>query len=177
MSKISNITETEFLVLEIASSSAPDASKLLLAVVCSHEKGHALTEFFNVIDDLAQSYKNIIILGDFNVNVLKNTFHSRHRIDAINERSLYLVPYGATIFSNNPATSIDLAIVDSSSKLVSFSKTNSPIAVGHLAINLVYKFVADKVSNKTVTYRNFRNCDKKRCLKKLLVRYHVILLL
>ena len=54
MSKISNITETEFLVLEIASSSAPGASKLLLAVVYRHEEGHVLTEFFNLIDDLAQ---------------------------------------------------------------------------------------------------------------------------
>ena len=162
MSKISNIAETEFLVLEIASSSAAGASKLLLAVVYRHEEGHVLTEFFNVIDDLAQSYKNIIILGDFNVNVLKNTFHSRHLIDAINERSLYLVPYGATNFSNNAATSIDLAIVDSSSKLVSFSKTDSPIAAGHLAINLVYKFVTDKISNKTITYRNFRSCDNKK---------------
>ena len=87
-----------------------------------------------------------------NVNVLKNTFHSRHLIDAINKRSLYLVPYGATNFSNNAATSIDLAIVDSSSKLVSFSKTDSPIAAGYLAINLVYKFVADKISNKTGTW-------------------------
>ena len=78
--------------------------------------------------------------------------------------SLYLVPYGATNFSNNATTSIDIAFVDSSSKLVSFSKTDSPIAAGHLAINLVYKFVADKISNKSVTYRNFRNCDKKRCL-------------
>ena len=165
MSKISDITETEFLVLEIASSSAPGASKLLLAVVYRHEEGHVLTEFFNIIDELAQSYKNIIILGDFNVNVLKNAFHSRHLLDAINERSLYLVPYGATNFSNNAATSIDLAIVDSSSKLVSFSKIDSPIAAGHLAINLVYKLIADKTSNKTVTYRNFRNCDKKRCPK------------
>ena len=86
--------------MEIASSSAPGASKLLLAVVYRHEGGHVLTEFFNVIDDLAQLYKNIIILGDFNVNVLKNTFNSRHLINAINERSLYLVPYGATNFSN-----------------------------------------------------------------------------
>ena len=73
MSKISDITETEFQVLEIASSSAPVASKLLLAVVYRHEEDHVLTEFFNVIDELAQSYKNIIILGDFNVNVLKLT--------------------------------------------------------------------------------------------------------
>ena len=113
MSKISDITETEFLVLEIASSSAPGASKLLLAVVYRHEEGHVLTEFFNIIDELSQSYKNIIILEDFNVNVLKNTFHSRHLLVAINERSLYLVPYGATYFSDNAATSIDLAIVDS----------------------------------------------------------------
>ena len=111
---------------------------------------------------MAQSYKNIIIFGEFNVNVLKNTFHSRHLLDAINERSLYLVPYGATNFSNNAATSIDLANVDSSSKLVSFSKTYSQIAVGHLAINLVYKFVTNKTRNNTVTFRNFRNCDKKR---------------
>ena len=74
--------------MEVAFSSAPGASKLLLAVVYRHEKGHVLTEFFNVMDELAQLYKNIIILGEFNVNVLKNTFHSRHLRDAINERSL-----------------------------------------------------------------------------------------
>ena len=67
---VKNITETEFPVLEVASSSAPGASKLLLAVVYRHEEGHVLTEFFNVIDELAQSYKNIIILGDLNVDVL-----------------------------------------------------------------------------------------------------------
>ena len=44
-----------FLVLEIASSSASSASKLLLAVVYRHEDNHVLTEFFNVIDQLAQS--------------------------------------------------------------------------------------------------------------------------
>ena len=130
--------------MEAVSSHAPGASKLLLAVVYRHEESHVLTEFFHVIDELAQSYKNIIILGDFNVNVLKNSIHSRHLLDAINERSLYLVPHGATNFSNNAATSIDLALVNSSSKLVSFSKTESPIAAGHLAINLVYKFVTDK---------------------------------
>ena len=162
MSKISDNTETRFLVLEISSSFAPGASKLLLAVVYRHEDGHVFTEFYNAVDQLAQSYKNIIILGDFNVNVLKDTFHSRHLLDAINERSLYLVPYGATKFSNNAATSIDLAIVDRSSKLISFSKTDSPIAVGHLAINLVYMFVMDKTNNKTVTYRHFRNCHKKK---------------
>ena len=48
MSKISNINETEFLELEIAFSSAPGASKLLLAVVYIHEEGHVLTIFFNV---------------------------------------------------------------------------------------------------------------------------------
>ena len=53
MSKISDITETEFLVLEIAPSSAPGASKLLQAVVYGHEKGHVLTEFFNVIDEIS----------------------------------------------------------------------------------------------------------------------------
>ena len=57
--------------------------------------------------------------------------------------------------------------MDNSSKLVSFSKTVSPIAAGHLAINLVYKLVADKTSNKTVTYRNFRNCDKKQMSKDI----------
>ena len=99
--------------MEVAYSSAFGASKLLLAVIYGQEEGHVLTEFFNVINKLAHSYKNIIIFGDFNVNVLKNTFHPRHLLDAINERSLYLVPYGATNFTNNAATSIDLAIVES----------------------------------------------------------------
>ena len=76
--------------MEIASSSAPGASKLLLAVVYRHEDGHVLTE--NVIDEIAQSYTIIIILEDFNVNVLKNSLHSRYLLDAINKRSLYLVP-------------------------------------------------------------------------------------
>ena len=59
MSKISSITETEFLVLEIASSSAPGASKLLLAVVYRHEEGHVLTQFFNVIDELLSHIKTL----------------------------------------------------------------------------------------------------------------------
>ena len=75
---------------------------LITVDIYRHEEGHVLTEFFNVIDDLVQSYKNIIILGDFNVNLLNNTFHSRHLIDAINEHSLYLVPYGATIVTMLP---------------------------------------------------------------------------
>ena len=93
--------------MEIASSSASGASKLLLAVVYRYEKGHVLTEFFNVIDELSQLYKNIIILGYFNVNVFKNTFHSRHLLDAKNERSLYLVAYGATNFSNYAVLRVD----------------------------------------------------------------------
>ena len=75
--------------------------------------------------------------------------------------------------NNNASTSIDLAIVDSSSKLVAFSKTDSPIAVEHLAINLVYKFVVDNISNNTVI---LETAIKKRCLKILFMRYHVILL-
>ena len=59
MSKISDITETEFLVLEIASSSAPDASKLLLAVVYRHEEGHVLTEFFNVMGTVIRIYVDL----------------------------------------------------------------------------------------------------------------------
>ena len=66
--------------------------------------------------------------------------------------------------------------MDSSSKFVSFSKTECPIAAGHLAINLVYKIVADKISNKTVHTVILETLIKERCLKILLVRYHVILL-
>ena len=49
--------------------------------------------------------------------------------------------------------------MDSFSKLVSFNIADSPIAAGNLALNLVYKFVNDKISDKTVTYCNFKYCD------------------
>ena len=40
----------------------------------------------------------------YTVIVHKNTFHSRHLLDTINKRSLYVVLYGATYVSNNAAT-------------------------------------------------------------------------
>ena len=62
--------------MEIASSSAPGASKLLLAVVYKHEEGHLLTEFFNVIDELNEknirnNLKNVCITFCKNFMVLE----------------------------------------------------------------------------------------------------------
>lgn len=89
----------------------------------------------------AHAYKNIIITGNFNCNLLKDNSAAKHLKDFIFSSSLYLVKTKASFHSATCNSWLDAFIIDSKDKLLSFSKSDAPFINGHdllrLSINLM----------------------------------------
>ena len=159
MSSIRHISETEYLILEISNRNKKDISRTLLAVVYRRPNGVMLSEFFLTLESYMQSFKNLIVVGDLNIDLLRVSFESNHLSYLLSERALQYVPFGPTHFGCGQPSAIDIAIVDSLQKVNTYFTSNLPIAAGHLAITFDYKLRMPRFLPKTVTYRDFKHCD------------------
>ena len=158
-SAIKCLSDTEYMILEVFSRKSADTSRFLLAVVYRRPAGVMLSEFFIKLENYMQTFKNIIIVGDFNINMLQTSFESAHLSTLVQERALQFIPFGATHFGHGQPSAIDLAIVDSFSKVKSFFISECPIAAGHHAITFDYKVQVPKFEPRKVTYRDFKRCE------------------
>ena len=75
-----------------------------------------------------QSYKNILVVSDFNVDLSQESIEACHLQNLISERSLKVILFGPTQYGLGRPTAIDHAIVDSMDNVTSFSTSSSPIA-------------------------------------------------
>ena len=116
-SSIHHISETEFIILDVFSRKNSDSSRFLLAVIYRRPAGLMLSEFFIKLENYMQTFKNIVIVGDFNINMLQMSFESAHLSTIVRERALEFIPFGATHFGLGQPSAIDLAIVDSLTKV------------------------------------------------------------
>ena len=158
-SSIHHISETEFMILDVFSRKSADTSRFLLAVIYRRPAGLMLSEFFIKLETYMQTFKNIVIVGDFNINMLQMSFESAHLSTLAQERALEFIPFGATHYGHGQPSSIDLAIVDSLTKVKTFFVSEYPIAAGHHAITFDYKVKIPKFEPRKVTYREFKRCD------------------
>ncbi|XP_057333978.1 uncharacterized protein LOC130673083 [Microplitis mediator] len=120
-----------------------------------------LTEFFDIYSKLAPNFKNIVIAGDLNCNLLENSYVANHLKDFITESSLHCIPYGATFHKNGCDSWLDVILVDSEDKLVFFAKSDSPFADGHDYLLCQYKVDQLQPISKKITFRNLKNCDQQ----------------
>ena len=159
MSSIRHIAETEYLILEISTRNNSDISRTLLAVVYWGPNGIMLSEFFLSLESFMQSFKNLIIVGDLNIDILRVSFESNHLSNLLSERAFQYVLFGPTHFSCGQPSAIDISIVDSLQKVNTYFTSNLPVAAGHLAITFDYELRMPRFLPKTVTYRDFKHCD------------------
>ena len=73
-----HLSETEYLLLEVSTRNKSNASRALLAVLYRRPAGLMLSGFFIMLEKYMQSYKNIIVVGDFNVDLSQNSYESSH---------------------------------------------------------------------------------------------------
>ena len=152
------LNQTEFLIIEVSTNNIHSKPRMLLAVVYRRPKGALLTDFFLSLSKFEQSYKNIVIAGDFNINYTDSSFESDHLKSLIIEHSFYHVPLGPTHFTSKSSSTIDYILTDSQNKVDSQSLSNIPIAAGHHALNIKYKFDFTN-SIKTIRYRDWKRCN------------------
>lgn len=155
-SQNSQLNYPEFLILDIKFRSG---ASLLLAVVYRRPNGLLLSEFIVKLNLYSSAFKNVVIAGDLNCNLLTTNFESSFLRNFIADHSLYLIPYGPTHHTANSQTQIDVIIIDSETKISNYYQSQTPFIAGHDLIAVSYAISSFRFSQKTVTSRNFKNCD------------------
>ena len=168
-SRIKSIAHTEYLILEL---SIDNNQKFLVAVVYRRPKGHVLNAFFDKLRSFSHLYNNIVILGDFNSDILcpvnsPNYYYTASLVSLIHEHGFFNIPFGATHHVTNAGTWLDLIIVDSSDKVSSFTKSQAPFICNHDYLLLDYKLITKNAIATTIRTRDFRNFDQAQFSWKL----------
>lgn len=156
ISSSDHINQPKFLIMDVTLTTGVH---LLLSCIYRRPKGLFLTEFFDIYAKLAPNYSNIIIAGDLNCNLLDNSYTANHLKDFITESSPYCVPYKATFHKNNCDLWLDVILLESESKLVSYTKSDSPFIDGHDYLLSQYSVGNYKQIDKRITFRDLKNCD------------------
>lgn len=158
------LNDPEYLLLEIIN---PNICSLLFTCIYRRPKGHLLTDFLNVFNNYSHAYKNIIISGDLNCNLLSDDVYSRHLRHFVQSQSLYLVPSDATHHTASSDSWLDVFIIDHPSKLNSFSKSSEPFIAGHDYIIISYSFDTKTYCQKVITRRSLNSFNVESFLETL----------
>lgn len=108
---------------------------------------------------LQASYKHLVVMGDFNADLLTAFFNSRQVLDFIDSSGLYLVPSGLTHYVRDAATLLDLCIMDDQSKLNDSFQCDVCFLSDHDLIGIKYSVNIPRRGNRTVFVRDFRSFD------------------
>lgn len=153
----------EYLFVEVNSQSHP---KILIAVVYRPPKAGYLSEFIEECTRLHSSYNNLIIMGDFNIDLIRDSHDKQFLLQFIDINDYFLIPFDPTHHTANSETIIDHCILDRQEKLIDHGQIHAPIS-WHDCIWLQYDAHADCIFTKEILSRNFRSFNSESFLSEL----------
>lgn len=151
-----DINDPEFMIIDII---PPTGSHILLSSIYGRPQGKLLDNYFVQFSKYYPLYKNILITGNLNCNLLKTERPDEHLESFISESSLYCIPFGSTFYTTEVDSWLDVIIIDNLDKLNSYVKSASPFVGGHDYLYCNYKLEQKPTYEKLVTFRDFKNCD------------------
>lgn len=141
----------EYVFIEITTL----AKKLLVGCVYRPNKNINFSTFYSVLETLAIKFVDVVILGDFNSNLLTET----SLVDQM--ASLGLTPTNTinpTHFSSTTNTLLDIIFVSNPSNVLLYDQISAPCFSKHDLIYATYDFNI-QTKNECFTYRDFKNVD------------------
>ncbi|XP_024893569.1 uncharacterized protein LOC112468571 [Temnothorax curvispinosus] len=117
--------------------------------------------------DTHKRYKNIIITGDLNCNLLASAYESNHLRDTVSQLSLNIVESQSTYHTSSSSSWLDVFVVDNFDKVSSFRKSDAPFINGHDLIELTYSFIVPSYAKRTLIRRSYREFDKQGFIESL----------
>ncbi|XP_024890651.1 uncharacterized protein LOC112466659 [Temnothorax curvispinosus] len=104
-------------------------------------------------------YKNIIIGGDLNCNLLSTNFKANHLRDLMSSISMNIVNTGATYHTATADSRLDVLAVDDSDKILRLTKSDSPFITGHDLMELRLSLGTVFDTKRSIVRRNFKDID------------------
>lgn len=136
---------------------------LLLAVVHRRHKAAYSHHFFSCLSEFLSSCNNILIRGDFNINMQARDGGAKAMWLYLQAQSLFLVPSEATHHTRtetvNCDTWLDLFITHSESAVLEYRKSEAPFIAGHDYTELDFQFSKPINIPKTIQIRDLQNID------------------
>lgn len=154
----------EFMFVEVQCG---NASPLLIAVVYRRPRAGYLQVFESSLVHFYPAYRNLIITGDFNADLLGSSFDAEYHSNFFFAYNLQIVPYSATHHTATSHTWLDLFVVDDVSKVLSSYQSSVPFAGGHELIAINYNFKTAPFIPRSFSFRNFINFDSNAFLEEL----------
>ena len=117
----------------------------------------------NVLDDLLSDYsikyENILLLGDFNTNLLdRNSTRTRAFKDILSTFSMSSAGHELTHFHRNGCSQLDLILSNDNSKILRFSQVDIPVLSHHDLIFASLDFDTVVTEDKVI-YRDYNSID------------------
>lgn len=151
--------EIEYLFAELKTKKGP---VLLGGVYFPHPSMARLIPLKQTLNNLCFKYENIIIAGDFNIDLLETSEGIKSRfISMLDNLSLSVVnDCIPTRFNTNRSSLLDyfLTVTNRVGDVLSIGQTSVSGISDHDLIYLAYK-IPISVSKDKVTYRDYKNCD------------------
>lgn len=141
----------EYLFIEVLSS----GSKMLVGCVYRPNKRVNLSYFFSELENLTACYRDIVICGDFNANILVNSFLVDNMVPFGLEPTNRVHPTHYTTTSNSL---IDLFFVSNLENVLLYDQISASCFSKHDLIFLTYNFQIQP-EETTYSYRDFHNID------------------
>lgn len=145
----------EFLFVETKIS----CQQVLIGVIYKPPNVGYLNDIEDIIFQLAPIYTDIIIMGDWNINVLKNSPDVRHMREILSLTNLELLPLLPTHHLPDSSSQIDHIIVSKRHKAASFGQIPVVEISKHDLIYVSYSLKAPKYQPFSLTFRNFKRCN------------------
>jgi hypothetical protein len=134
--------------------------KLVFGVVYNHPGHDIVKNLRNTLSILVETYDDIIIMGDLNVNMTGTHANVGKFKDFITSFNISNVSYLPTNFTHNSSTCIDLTLVRNISKVLYSSQVNNSGISSHDLIYGSYDYnLNDYKENNFIFYRNIRNIN------------------
>ncbi|XP_024892122.1 uncharacterized protein LOC112467653 [Temnothorax curvispinosus] len=163
-SAATHINAPEFLMIEIR---LPCNETVLFASVYRRPKGFLLHDFAQALTNVSHLYKNIIIGGDLNCNLLTNSFEANFLRDLMSGLSMSIIQSDATYHTATSDSWLDVLAVDDCEKVLRFYKSECPFIAGHDLIELSLSLGTKLVAERTMLRRCYRAIDADEFLDHL----------
>lgn len=146
---------TEYLFLEVVYKQ----NKFLLGTFYNPPRRGCSEMLFEKLSTLALFYRNTVVVGDFNTDLIKNDTRSNNLKNAIESSGFECINSEPTHFCSGASSLIDLMITNNPDFLYNFNQVSGPGFSKHDIIFASINISKSGQENEVRTYRDYFNVD------------------
>uniref|UniRef100_A0A0A9YIX2 RNA-directed DNA polymerase from mobile element jockey n=1 Tax=Lygus hesperus TaxID=30085 RepID=A0A0A9YIX2_LYGHE len=151
----------EFIFLDVECSN----NHVVVGVIYRPPKIGKIHEVFGLVGNILANHGNLVLLGDFNSDMLSNSSYKKQMDSLIADHDLYLVPMNPTHCTPTSSTLIDLILVNNMNFITTHGQQAVPAISNHDLIFCALNLKLPKQHENLKVVRDKRKFDEKIFIK------------